>query len=104
MNYMHQCSLTELQTINTIRNENNEIFLKQKYSYNITLSLSLSALNKVHFPEQVRAFITVGSLESHVSVLKLNSHMFIIKVNPHVCSERQRREERDIVNDVEDDK
>ena len=71
----------------------------------ILLSLLLSAINKVDFPDQhVRAFITVGSLENHVNVLKLNSHMFIMKVNPSVCSERPRREERDIVNDVEDDK
>lgn len=29
---------------------------------------------------------------------------YSMKANPHVCSERQRREERDVVNDVEDDK
>lgn len=48
--------------------------------------------------------MAVVSLESHVSELKLNSHMFIMKENPRVCSERQRGEEKDIVNDVEDDK
>lgn len=65
-----------------------------------TLLPPLSAINDVNLPEQcIKTCITVVSLE-----LKFNGHMFIMKANPHVCSERQRREERDVVNDVEDDK
>lgn len=56
------------------------------------------------FEQHVKTFITVMPLESHVSVLKLNSHVFIVKAKPDVCSERKWRKERDIVNDVEDDK
>ena len=39
-----------------------------------------------------------------VSAPELNSHAFIMEANPRVCSERRGMEERDIVNDVEDDK
>lgn len=39
-----------------------------------------------------------------VSAPELNSHVFIMEANPRVCSERRGMEERDIVNDVEDDK
>lgn len=87
-----------------ITNDNNDYICKILIHFYIT-TFSLSAINKVLSPEQhVKAYITAGSSESYVSVLELNSYVFIMKANPHVCSERQRREERDIVNDVEDDK
>lgn len=99
---MHYSTCIGSHTSNTeeMRNGNNEALMNEETCFS-----SRAAVNKVHPPEQhVQTSITVASSENCVSVLKLNCHMFNMKPNPRFCSERQRRQERENVNDVEGDK